>query len=109
LDFTGGHLAETESPIDGVKREVFEETGFIIEVMSLKEREFVKAASTFGARQSYILYKHILPGIYPLAIAKFINTVQSAIVTEASLSFLGLGDVSEISWGMMLHYAFQCR
>jgi peptide/nickel transport system permease protein len=77
------------------------------EVLSLKEREYVKAASTFGARQSYILYKHILPGIYPLAIAKFILTAQSAIVTEASLSFLGLGDISEISWGMMLHYAFQ--
>jgi peptide/nickel transport system permease protein len=77
------------------------------EVMSLKEREYVKVASTFGARQSYILYKHILPGVYPLAIAKFILTAQSAIVTEASLSFLGLGDVSEISWGMMLHYAFQ--
>lgn len=77
------------------------------EVMSLKEREYVKAASTFGARQSYILCKHILPGIYPLVIAKFIITTQSAIVTEASLSFLGLRDASEISWGTMLHYAFQ--
>ncbi|MGJ9384398.1 dipeptide/oligopeptide/nickel ABC transporter permease/ATP-binding protein [Salipaludibacillus sp. CF4.18] len=77
------------------------------EVMSLKEREYVKAARTFGARQTYILFKHILPGIYPLAIAKFIITTQSAIVTEASLSFLGLGDASEISWGTMLHYAFQ--
>lgn len=77
------------------------------QVLSLRERDYVKAARTFGAKQGYILYKHILPDIYPLARVKFINTAQSAIVTEASLSFLGLGDVTQISWGTMLHYAFQ--
>ncbi|WLD94574.1 dipeptide/oligopeptide/nickel ABC transporter permease/ATP-binding protein [Alkalihalobacillus sp. AL-G] len=77
------------------------------EVMSLRERDYVKAVSTFGAKQNYILYKHILPGISSLAVVKFINTAQSAIVAEASLSFLGLGDVTKISWGMMLHYAFE--
>jgi peptide/nickel transport system permease protein len=77
------------------------------QVLSLRERDYVRAAQTFGAKQSYILYKHIFPSIYPLAIVKFVNTAQSAVVTEASLSFLGLGDITEISWGTMLHYAFQ--
>lgn len=77
------------------------------QVLSLKEREYVKAAQTYGAKQGYILNKHILPNIYPLGIVKFVNTAKSAVVTEASLSFLGLGDVTEISWGLMLHYAFQ--
>ncbi|WP_017729297.1 dipeptide/oligopeptide/nickel ABC transporter permease/ATP-binding protein [Halalkalibacterium ligniniphilum] len=77
------------------------------QVLSLQEREYVKAAKTFGARQGYLLYKHILPGIYPLMRVTFLTTARAAIVTEASLSFLGLGDVTEISWGSMLHYAFQ--
>lgn len=77
------------------------------QVLSLQEREYVKAAQMFGAKQFYILYKHILPNIYPLATVKFITTAKSAIGAEASLSFLGLGDVTELSWGMMLHYAFQ--
>jgi peptide/nickel transport system permease protein len=77
------------------------------QVLSLRERDYVKAARTFGAKQSYILYKHILPNIYPLAAVKFVNSAKSAVVTEASLSFLGLGDVTRTSWGMMLHYAFQ--
>jgi peptide/nickel transport system permease protein len=80
---------------------------FRSQVLSLRERDHVKAAKTYGAKQGYILRKHIFPDIFPIAVAKFINTAQFAIVAEASLSFLGLGDITEISWGMMLHYAFQ--
>ncbi len=77
------------------------------QVLSVKEREYVKAARMFGAKQTYILYKHILPSLYPLILVKFVTTAQYAIAAEASLSFLGLGDVTEQSWGIMLHYAFQ--
>ena len=75
-------------------------------VLSLKEREFVKAASLYGAHTTYILRKHIVPHIIPLIKTKFILTFRSAILVEAGLSFLGLGDPNVISLGKMIHQGF---
>lgn len=77
------------------------------EVLSLKEREFVKAASLFGGRMFYILRKHLLPHISPLVNTKFIVSFRMAILTEAGVSFLGLGDPNIVSLGKMLHQSFQ--
>ncbi len=73
------------------------------EVLSLKERDFVTAARALGGRDFYILLKHVLPNT--LASVTVISTFGMAIViiTEASLSFLGLGIPVEIpTWGSML-------
>ncbi len=77
------------------------------QVLTLREREFVKAAITFQGKHSYILWRHILPQLYPVIRAKLLITAQMAVITEASLSFLGLGNPNTVSWGMMLHDAFQ--
>lgn len=74
--------------------------------LSLKEREFVKAAYLFGGKTSYILRKHLLPHIIPIMKTKFIVTFRTAILTEAGLAFLGLGDPNVISWGKMIQFAF---
>ncbi|WP_050615507.1 ATP-binding cassette domain-containing protein [Bacillus testis] len=75
-------------------------------VLSLKEREFVKAASMFGGSPFYVLRKHLLPHIKPLMKAKFILSFRNAILTESGLAFLGLGDPNFVSWGSMLNAAF---
>ncbi|MBD2845386.1 ABC transporter permease [Paenibacillus sp. IB182496] len=73
------------------------------EVLSIKERDFVKAAQAVGARSGRILYKHILPNIISSFIVISGMSVATTIILEASLSFLGLGITSpDVSWGGML-------
>ena len=72
------------------------------QVMSLKERTYVKSAQTIGESKGRILFHYIVPnGIYPI-IANTTMNVAQAILTEASLSFLGLGDPNVASWGQMI-------
>ncbi len=76
------------------------------QVLSLKERPFVLAARASGASDLRILYKHIAPNILPLALLYASLSVGFGVIAEASLSFVGLGDPSTISWGRMLYFAF---
>jgi peptide/nickel transport system permease protein len=73
------------------------------QVLSLKERPFVEAAKSVGAGTPHILWKHILPNVFALVYVSLALSVPSAIVSEASLTWLGLGDVNVCSWGMMLY------
>lgn len=75
-------------------------------VLQLREMPFVEAARGLGAGDAYIVFRHILPNTLQVISAKFILAVAGAMLTEASLSFLGLGDPLQKSWGMMLNYAF---
>lgn len=77
------------------------------QVLSLKERPFVEAARCIGASNARIMFREILPNVVPLLFAQSILMVTITIYSEAVLSFLGLGDVSVISWGQMLHFAFE--
>ncbi|WP_234402316.1 ABC transporter permease [Oceanobacillus damuensis] len=71
------------------------------EVLSLKEREYVKAAKTMGVRHSFIMTRHLLPNVFSSIIVISTINVATSIITESSLSFLGLGPQS-ISWGSIL-------
>lgn len=72
------------------------------QAISLKERTFVKSAKTIGESDFSILFKHIIPnGIYPI-IADSTMAISGAILFEASLSFLGLGDPNVMSWGKII-------
>ncbi|HEX5504358.1 MAG TPA: ABC transporter permease [Thermomicrobiales bacterium] len=64
---------------------------------------YVEAARALGARPRAILLRQVLPATVPVATAKFVLTAQAAIVAEASLAFLGLGDPTLTSWGGMIH------
>ncbi len=75
------------------------------QVLSLTERDYVLAARAIGARNARIVWRHVLPGVLSLALAQFVLAASSAILTEAGLSFLGLGDPTQKSWGSMLYYA----
>ena len=54
----------------------------------------------------HTMVRHILPNVFPLIFANTILISANAILSETTLSFLGLGDTMRASWGMMLHYAF---
>ena len=72
------------------------------QAMSLRERTFVKGARTVGTSESKILFSCVIPnGIFPV-ISNTTMQIATAILTEASLSFLGLGDPNAISWGQMI-------
>ncbi len=72
------------------------------EFLSLKEREFVMAARSIGASSARIVLRQILPSAAPPAIVTASLGVATAILVEAGLSFLGLGDPNLFSWGLML-------
>jgi peptide/nickel transport system permease protein len=76
------------------------------QVLSLRERAYVEAARVTGASQIRILFVHIAPNILPLSFVYAAIAIGWAIITEASVSFLGFGDPDNVSWGMMLQDAF---
>jgi len=73
------------------------------ETLSLKERPYIDAARITGASNSRIMFRHIAPNVMPLAFLFATFSVSGAILTEAALSYIGLGDPTSMSWGMMLH------
>jgi peptide/nickel transport system permease protein len=77
------------------------------EFLKLRQQEFVQAAIACGLPLSSILFRHILPnGMAPVLVSTSFG-VASAILAEATLSFLGLGLVDDPSWGQMLNQAVQ--
>jgi len=77
------------------------------QTLSIKERQFVERTISIGAGSAHIMLRHILPNVFPLVFANTVLVAAVAIVSETTLSFLGLGDPTMASWGMMLHYAFE--
>lgn len=72
------------------------------QAVSLRHRNFVKGAETIGEGKWSILFRHVVPnGIYPIVVNTTMN-ISGAILTEASLAFLGLGDKNIISWGQII-------
>ncbi len=72
------------------------------EFLSLKQREFVQAAIVIGQTPARIIVTQILPNAMPPIIVTASLMIATAILTEASLSFLGLGDRNMMSWGFMI-------
>lgn len=74
-------------------------------VMSLSAREYVTAARGIGATDVRIVVRHLLPGTVAMMVVEFVQAAAGAILIESSLSFLGLGDPIQKSWGSVLYYA----
>ncbi|MBC9988393.1 ATP-binding cassette domain-containing protein [Haloferax sp. AS1] len=77
------------------------------QVLSIRERTFVRASRSMGASPTYVARHYVVPALLPIAVAQFAKAASSAILLEASLSFLGLGDPTAPSWGTILFYAQQ--
>lgn len=76
------------------------------QTLSLRERQFITRVRSLGTPDWRILRVHILPNVMPLIFANTVLVIGGAILAEATLSFLGLGDPVQVSWGTMLHFAF---
>ncbi|NMJ87380.1 MAG: ABC transporter permease, partial [Thaumarchaeota archaeon] len=73
--------------------------------LQIKNLQYIEAAQLMGQSSTRIIFKHILPQLLPYAFAIIAISVPAAIITEAGLSFLGLGDPTLPTWGQILHDA----
>ncbi len=89
----------------------FSWTGSVLTVrsmaMQLKEETYIEAARTIGAGHFRIIFNHLAPLLLPFSFASMALAVPGAIVYESSLSLLGLGDASIVTWGQILHDAMK--
>lgn len=76
------------------------------QTLALRERVFVIRARSLGASHWRIIRVHLIPHTRPMLVANTILVVAGAILAEATLAFIGLGDPDRVSWGSMLHFAF---
>ena len=76
------------------------------QTLSIKERPYVERARAIGSGDAHIMFYHILPNVFPLIFANTVLVAAIAILSETTLSFLGMGDPTQVTWGMMLHFAF---
>jgi peptide/nickel transport system permease protein len=76
------------------------------QTLSIKERAYLERARALGGGRWHQISRHILPNVMPMVFANTTLTVTIAILAETTLSFLGLGDPTRISWGSMLDDAY---
>jgi peptide/nickel transport system permease protein len=101
-----------------VGRSIFLITGFLVIfgwvgmakisrslALQIKNLQYVEAARLMGQSDTKIIFKHVIPQLLPLTFATIAISVPGAILGEAALSFLGLGDPSIPTWGQILHDA----
>jgi peptide/nickel transport system permease protein len=72
------------------------------QVLSLRHRGFVLAARGFGGSTRYLVRRHLFPAVSPVVSAGFLQWAATAVLLEAGLAFLGVGDPTATSWGRML-------
>ena len=73
--------------------------------MQIRNYQYVEAAKLMGQSDLMVIFKHIVPQLLPLTFASIAIAVPAAILAEAALSFIGLGDPSLPTWGQILHDA----
>jgi peptide/nickel transport system permease protein len=76
------------------------------QVLTLRERDYIRRARVLGSPDRTIMLRHILPGVIPLVLANAVLYVSISVLAETTLSFLGLGDPTNFSWGQMLNDAY---
>jgi peptide/nickel transport system permease protein len=77
------------------------------QALSIRERAYLERARVLGAGRWHQMTRHVLPNVMPMVFANTTLTVAIAILSETTLSFLGLGDPTRVSWGTMLDDAYQ--
>lgn len=76
------------------------------QTLAVKSRKFILRARAIGASKTHIVFNHVLPLVLPILVVQGVLVISLAILNESTLSFIGLGDTSVLSWGQMLNYAF---
>jgi peptide/nickel transport system permease protein len=76
------------------------------QVKSIRERGYIRRTRVLGASNTRLIVRHVLPQVAPLLVATTVIMVAYAIFAETSIAFLGLGDPSAVSWGLLIENAF---
>jgi peptide/nickel transport system permease protein len=76
------------------------------QTLAVEARPFIERAKALGAGHSQIMARQILPNVAPLILVSSTLTIAGAILSETTLTFLGLGNPTDVSWGSMLNQAF---
>jgi peptide/nickel transport system permease protein len=76
------------------------------QALSVKERTYVERSRALGSGDWHMITRHILPNVFPVLFSNLILTVSLSILSETTLSILGLGDPNSVSWGVMIGEAF---
>jgi peptide/nickel transport system permease protein len=98
----------TSNVILGIALLLWPNTARVIrsQVLTVRERAFIEAARVTGASNARIMFVHVAPNILPLSFLYGSIAVGWAILTEASIAFLGFGPSDRVSWGYMLQDAY---
>lgn len=75
------------------------------QTIAVESRPYIERAKALGGGHGHIMSRHVLPNVMPLVLAQTTLGISTAILTEATLAFLGLGDPTVVSWGGMLQDA----
>lgn len=76
------------------------------QTLAVEARPFIERAKALGATDTQLMARQVLPNVMPLILVSSTLTVASAILSEATLTFLGLGDPTAVSWGSLINNAF---
>ena len=79
------------------------------QVKSIRERGYIRRTRVLGASNTRLILRHVLPQVAPLLVATAVIMVAYAIFAETAIAFLGLGDPSVTSWGLLIENAFCAR
>lgn len=75
------------------------------QVLTLKNRDFVRVSRSLGESSLYVVFREILPNMISIVMAEFFAISMAAVMGEATLEFIGLGNVTVVSWGTILFWA----
>lgn len=75
--------------------------------IALRDRPFIRAARMSGEGQWHIVLSHIVPNMLGIMVANFFGAALFAILAQAGLEFIGLGNINDVTWGTMLYWASQ--
>ncbi|MBB5858122.1 ABC transporter permease [Amycolatopsis umgeniensis] len=75
------------------------------QTLTIESRPYIERSKALGGGHLHLIGKHVLPGVMPLVLANTTLVVGNAVIADATLSFLGVGDPNSISWGAMLQTA----
>lgn len=76
------------------------------QTLSVREHAFIESSRASGAGDLYILRSHVLPNVMPVVFAQTVLVVANSILYESVLTFLGLGNPNQVTWGQILQFAF---
>ncbi len=73
------------------------------QTLSVEARPYIERSRALGGGHTHVIFKHVLPSVLPLVFVNMTLAVGTAIVAESTLTFLGLGNPNDVTWGTVLH------